>query len=128
MKDFVTRFELPIRVNAETNARTCWRKRARTSREQRQVAKMATSSNMWSAWVISEEGFDVCVRFTRHGKRTLDDDNLPTAFKHIRDGVADAIGIDDGSARYTWEYAQVKSKEYKIEIEIEIGVRAHKRK
>jgi crossover junction endodeoxyribonuclease RusA len=70
---------------------------------------------MWSAWVISEEGFDVCVRFTRHGKRTLDDDNLPTAFKHIRDGVADAIGIDDGSARYTWEYAQVKSKEYKIE-------------
>jgi hypothetical protein len=130
MKDFETiaHFVVNLRVNAETNARMHWAKRARVSREHRKFTAMATNSNLFTenAWAIAKDNLDVCVRLTRRGKRMLDDDNLATAFKHVRDGVADAIGIDDGSERYTWEYAQVKGTEYKVEIEI--GVRSHKRK
>jgi len=41
----------------------------------------------------------------------------------VRDGVADAIGIDDGSARIEWKYAQEKGKpkEYAVIVGIRAG-------
>ena len=46
------------------------------------------------------------IQITRIAARALDDDNLAYACKAIRDGVALAIGIDDGDPRIAWEYAQ----------------------
>ena len=48
----------------------------------------------------------------------LDDDNLASGFKSTRDGVADWLGIDDGSKRLTWVYKQVKGppKTYEAEV------------
>ena len=48
----------------------------------------------------------------------MDDDNLATACKHIRDGCADALGIDDGDSRIKWMYKEVYSKEYLVKIQI----------
>lgn len=41
--------------------------------------------------------------------RLLDDDNLPSAFKGVRDSIAKAIGLDDGDKRFKWEYRQVET-------------------
>lgn len=41
--------------------------------------------------------------------RPLDDDNLANGFKPLRDAVADALGLDDGSPLYEWTYRQVRS-------------------
>lgn len=60
----------------------------------------------------------VVVTLTRLGPRKLDSDNLAGSFKAIRDGVADALGIDDGSELIQWEYRQEKSKECSVVIEI----------
>jgi hypothetical protein len=51
----------------------------------------------------------------------LDDDNLASGFKAARDGVADWLGIDDGSPRLSWRYGQRKSKpgEYAAEVSVE---------
>lgn len=53
----------------------------------------------------------------------LDSDNLPGAFKHVRDGMADALGIDDGDARLAWSYAQVKAKRGKCFATIVVELR-----
>jgi hypothetical protein len=36
----------------------------------------------------------------------MDGDNSIGSLKAVRDGVADALGIDDGDPRLTWEYRQ----------------------
>ena len=52
-------------------------------------------------------------------QRKFDDDNLGTGFKHIRDGIADALKIDDGDeSMVTWEYAQEKGARNEIRVEI----------
>lgn len=58
------------------------------------------------------------VTITRHGKRKLDDDNLASACKYVRDAIADVIGIDDGSPLYTWVYRQMIG-DSQIEVKIE---------
>lgn len=57
------------------------------------------------------------VTMTRHGPKKLDDDNLQGACKAIRDGIADSIGVDDGSDIYTWVYKQ-KVGPYGVTIEV----------
>ena len=62
----------------------------------------------------------VAITLTRIAPRVLDTDNLASAMKAVRDGVADALGVDDGSSRLTWRYAQEKGKtrEYAVRVEI----------
>lgn len=65
--------------------------------------------------------FPVVVTLTRISRKTLDDDNLQSAFKAVRDGVADAMNRDDGDvAAYEWRYAQeVGASGYAVRILIE---------
>lgn len=58
------------------------------------------------------------VTITRIGKRKLDDDNLQTAAKYVRDQIAAEVGLDDGSDQYTWRYEQRIGKEYGVDVEI----------
>ncbi len=44
--------------------------------------------------------------FVGHG-RSLDDDNLRATFKHVRDGIADWLGVDDSPrSGIEWRYEQ----------------------
>ena len=65
-------------------------------------------------------GAILTITLTRIGIRKLDGDNLQRSFKSTRDGVADALGIDDGSDRIEWKYAQEKGK-YGVKVTIELG-------
>ena len=59
------------------------------------------------------------VTFTRIGGRTLDSDNLASAFKGLRDAVAAWCGLDDGDKRVTWRYAQEPGTAQGVRIELE---------
>jgi hypothetical protein len=63
----------------------------------------------------------ILVELCRHANRFWDDDNLVGGFKHVRDGVAHWLGIDDGDSRLTWRYLQVKEKvgTYYVSVTIE---------
>lgn len=63
----------------------------------------------------------VRVTLTRIGPGAPDWDNVVGAFKHVRDGVADALGVRDNDPRVSWEYASRKGapKQYAIEIRVE---------
>lgn len=54
---------------------------------------------------------------TRVSPRKLDDDNLQSACKYVRDQIADLIGVDDGSPLYTWRYSQRAGK-CSVDVEI----------
>lgn len=54
------------------------------------------------------------VRLVRIGKRRMDSDGLAISFKGIRDGLADAMGLDDGDPRIDWQYGQEIGKEYGV--------------
>ena len=43
-----------------------------------------------------------CVVLTRISPKPFDSDNLEAAFKSVRDGMAEAWGIDDADPRVTW--------------------------
>ena len=65
--------------------------------------------------------FPVVVRLTRVAPSNgLDDDNLRPALKSVRDGIADALGVDDRDPRVSWEYGQLRgrAREYAVEVEI----------
>ena len=91
-------------------------------------AKRARSTRILAKHFVTQElgksKFGKAARFIveiiRVGPRRLDDDNCAYSAKQIRDGIADAIGIDDGSPRYTWKYSQEKSKDYSVRIVIEV--------
>ena len=57
------------------------------------------------------------VGITRLAPRTLDDDNLASACKAVRDGVAEWLGIDDRDPRVEWSVAQEKGP-YGVRVEI----------
>lgn len=102
------------------NLREHWAKRALRAKHHRGLAKMKTLSML--DYSDSLDGREtIHVKLTRKAPRKLDDDGNITGCKHARDGIADAFGINDGSDRFQWSYAQEKSKTYGLHVDIEIS-------
>lgn len=66
------------------------------------------------------------VRLTRLGPKMMDDDNLSAAFKPLRDGIADKVGVNDGCDQIEFTYAQRKERWHAVEIEF-VGMGLGKR-
>jgi hypothetical protein len=108
---------LPIRTESETNQREHWARRHRRRKAQRTTAGLVVRS------LLLAEGLGVPCRvtLTRIAPRRLDSDNLVSSLKGPRDGVADALGVDDADERVEWAYGQRRGKprEYGVQITIE---------
>lgn len=95
-------------IPSVANLREHWAARAKRAKLQRNavlvaeiaagrpIAALVRSAPYVAEWIVT---------LTRHGRR-LDDDNLASAFKSIRDEVAKLLGLDDGSSRVAWVYKQ----------------------
>ncbi len=107
--------KLPIRTVSETNQRGHWAKKAGRAKAQRNMAALVFRG------MVAATPLPVTVTLVRIAPRSLDDDNLRGAFKAIRDGVADAFGVDDRDARVVWAYGQRKGGVgvYAVEVAIE---------
>lgn len=90
----------PMKLDAHTNARGHWRTLKKKTDKEKQV----------TSWLLASRvlpDLPVVVTFERIGPRDLDDDNLPSAFKYIRDTIAAHYGTHDGpSAPISWRYSQ----------------------
>lgn len=60
------------------------------------------------------------VILTRVAPRRLDGDNLQSALKATRDGIADWLGLDDGHAGIDWQYEQTKGDPNKYSVLVEV--------
>jgi len=105
--------EWPARLRGSLNARLHWRARAKICKAERATAALLCGARM------SRPAFPCVVTLTRIGPRQLDDDNVATAFKAVRDGVADWLRVDDGdTSKVTWRYAQERGA-YGVRVEVE---------
>jgi len=114
---------LPIRTWSEPNLRVHWAKRARRARKQREAARILVRAALAPipSWNTIRAGSrKLTIHLWRVGPRELDSDNLAAALKAVRDGVADALGMDDGDPRLLWLYGQRRGKpgEYAVHVEI----------
>ena len=109
--------EMDMKIVSVANMRLHWAAKARLVKTQRQKTKNALAAVAQSFGV---EVLPVTVILTRVAPRRLDGDNLQSAFKAVRDGVADWLGIDDGSSMIEWQYNQRSGgpNVYKVEIEV----------
>jgi hypothetical protein len=121
--------KVPVKIESLANKREHWTATAKRKKAQRECALLAlTVANRGRTFdaPMHQEALPMTITLTRIGPRQLDDDNLAGGFKHVRDGVADWLGIDDGDKRLTWKYEQRKGapKEYAAEIRIESALEA----
>jgi hypothetical protein len=99
---------LPLRIqslNAKLSALHPIHRGKRTAEE-----RFVTRAALWGVRPRLREvvarGSRLAITLTRIAPRWLDDDNLAGACKAVRDGVADAIGLDDRDHRLRWAYLQ----------------------
>jgi hypothetical protein len=92
----------PIRLHSLVNEGGHWRVRARRAKDQRWAARLAL--NLFSK--PTHQPLDIVI--TRIAPRKLDTDNLAISAKHVRDGVADWLNVDDGHPLLLWIYEQEK--------------------
>lgn len=112
----VVRVVLPLRIVSVANLREHWAKKA-----------SRTKTHRLTAWAElrragAAPGRDpLRITLTRIAPRQLDTDNLSSAFKACRDGVADWLGCADNHPSLTWVCAQRKGKpkEYAAEVLVE---------
>lgn len=110
------KLSIPMKLPSLSNARMHWRAMDRLKKSQKDI--------VWLSLNFPERltpTLPAKITLTRWGPRKLDDDNLASAFKYVRDQVAKQFGVDDGDESYTWVYRQQTCKDYWIEIEIETG-------
>lgn len=108
---------LALKTVSEANQRGNWRNHAPRRKSQRLTVGLVMRAHFMAAQITPP----CVVMLTRIAPSSgLDDDNLRSAFKHVRDGIADALGIDDRDVRVRWDYAQRrgKPKSYGIEIAV----------
>lgn len=67
------------------------------------------------ALAASEGKIDLTVRFYPPDARRRDDDGMISAFKHMRDGIADALGVDDHRFKVSYAF-EAPEKPGKIEV------------
>lgn len=103
---------LPVRTLSEMNLRGHWSARARRMKAHRRAAFA----------LVPVVALPCVVTLTRVSAGTLDDDNLRSALKGVRDGVADRLGCDDADPRLRFEYAQARGK--RGEYAVLVAVRA----
>lgn len=116
------KYEIPIRPVNRNNRRMHWAALHRATKAERHAACLITRSVLDASATGKIERLGAIVRLTRIGKRKMDKgDNLNSCLKAIRDGVADAIGIDDGDDRLQWEYDQRTEGRYAVEVEVVIN-------
>lgn len=110
--------DFPIPTISEANTKEHWGIRASRVKTQRNSACYLCRIKFGR--INLPENFKLRIYLSRLSLRKLDDDNLTSAFKAVRDGIADYLGIDDGDDRISWNYSQGKHKECSCHVAIAI--------
>lgn len=99
--------EVPIhglRLVSEANAHAHWRIRSARAKAQRNVVTLVLRGTVARSMMAVAP---LVVTITRIAPSSgLDSDNLAGSGKHVRDAIADVLGIDDRDPRVTWNVRQ----------------------
>lgn len=108
----------PLRLRNPLNGSGGTTKGARyatsSRRQKERVAgrRLARHTNPWDGNLPKDA---LCVVLTRISPKSFDDDNNAAALKSVRDGMAEAWGIDDADERVTWVCDWRKGPQHVVE-------------
>ncbi len=116
---------IPMKLPSVANLREHWATKARRVKAQRNAVALAMKSErvllgQLRAWLAL--GMAVRVVLSRVSPRELDDDNLVSAFKAVRDEVAKQLGVDDRSKQVQWQCIQAPGVGLAPLVLVTIGV------
>jgi Holliday junction resolvase RusA-like endonuclease len=77
------------------NGRVHWARKAKAAKAARADANLLTIAAGWPQCVLPSGRLHLWLDFYPPTKRLPDDDNMLSRCKAYRDGIADALGIDD---------------------------------
>lgn len=100
-----------LRLVSEANAHAHYRERSARAKAQRHAVHVALVD-------YAPPLVPAVVRIVRVAPNALDTDNLTGSAKHVRDAVAEWLGIDDRDERVTWHVGQEKGdpREYAVRV------------
>ena len=96
-------FSIPIAMKPQANMSEHWAVKATRTRNERAIARIYYNNHIFTK---PPETGPIEITLKRLGNRRFDSGNLGHAFKAIQDGIADAMGINDGNQRLRWKYEQ----------------------
>lgn len=101
---------IPIRTKSPNGSHGHWRVLANRRKFERGQARL----------LCPKASVPCTVRLIRLSAGKLDSDNLQSALKGVRDGIADALGVKDNDPRVEWEYGQepIKRGGYGVVVEV----------
>lgn len=116
-------FVIPGSFPSVANLREHWSVRMRRTKNHRYQATTLTWHNVGLTLSADVQALGGTVTLTRCAPRKLDTDNLAGALKACRDGIAAALGVDDGDPRVAWVYRQepCKAGEQHVAVTVEAG-------
>lgn len=100
---------IPMKLPSAANLREHWAVKAKRVKAQRKtvaLAMLAEGDELRRLRSLLSMGATLRIVLTRSAPRKLDDDNLASAFKAVRDEVAKQLGVDDGSDAIEWRCIQ----------------------
>ena len=110
--------ELPARLVSESNAHEHWRHRSNRAKSQRQLVATCLNLSVGKPELLRCLG-PLDVKITRLAPRLLDQNNYQTSVKHVQDGIAAWLQIDDRHIELVrYIVMQEKSKYYGVRIDI----------
>lgn len=131
-------FDLPIKTVSEANSTEHWSVKSKRHRQQQWFIRLAYSRylpHLVIDTVLGEPCYQI--KMIRIAPRKLDDDNLVSAFKWIRDELSELLipekalayinkkgktqklkGRADSDDRIVWKYDQLTDRAYSVRIEV----------
>ena len=119
-------FVLPLKTRSPLNgafgvSRGAAMAKAHERKAQRYSARLHLVAELRKLGLRPVDLVPCTVTLRRLSAGRLDTDNLLASQKSVRDGIADALGVDDGGSAVRWIYGQrpCKRGEYGTEVTIE---------
>lgn len=116
---------LPLRTTNPLNGGMAFSKvaviaRSRDRAAHRGCARVLVLAKMRELRLSPLELVPCVVKLTRVSAGKMDDDGLAASCKGIRDGIADALQVDDGGpfVRFVYEQRKGPKKRYAVEVQI----------
>ena len=109
---------LPVRTHSNANQRLHWSHKARQNKKQRRDTYYGLLSVKPSPGPIAGNLKITITRLYPDKRSVLDADNLASSSKAVQDGIADWLGIDDGSPQIQWCYAQEQNRPWGVRVQI----------
>lgn len=95
-----------LRLVSEANAHTHWRVRQKRAKAQRNLVTLVLRRTVTPVMMLASP---LEVTITRIApSRGLDSDNLQGSAKHVRDAIAEILGVDDRDERVRWTVEQAR--------------------